>query len=55
MHILNFKKLTSSADKNHMITAVDINSKIDSDFSNDFLWYFKKSMKRQLIKNDFIF
>ena len=36
MHVLNFKKLTLSANKNHMITAVDINSKIDNDFSNDF-------------------
>ena len=35
MHVLDFKELTLSADKNHITTAVDISSKIDSDFSDD--------------------
>ena len=37
MHILDFKELTSSANKNHITTAVDISSEIDSDFSDDSL------------------
>ena len=36
MHVLNFKKLTLSVNKNHMTTTVDISSEIDNNFSNDF-------------------
>ena len=36
MHILNFKELTLSADKDYMTTTVNISSEINSNFSDDF-------------------
>ena len=46
MHVLNFKELTLSVDKNHMTTVVDISSEINNDFFNDFSWCSERLMKK---------